>query len=94
AGLSLITQTSLFRKRIFRVKKSNYQISGTDHFASMLAQRGISLFTVQKLLGHKTVAMTQRYAHPAPDNLRTAINLLNNQENKFTAQIGHSGQNA
>ena len=46
-------------------------------FASWLVQGGIDLYRVQRLLGHKTGEMTRRYAHLAPDNLRTAINSLN-----------------
>ncbi len=42
-------------------------------FASWLVQDGQGLFLVQKLLGHKTGTMTQRYAHLAPDNLKKAI---------------------
>lgn len=46
-------------------------------FASHLAMRGAALHTVQKLLGHSTVATTMRYAHVAPSMLRSAIDLLN-----------------
>lgn len=41
-------------------------------FASLAAQSGVSLFQVSQLLGHSTVAMTQRYAHLCPDSLRAA----------------------
>ncbi len=36
-------------------------------FASVAVQGGESLFIVGKLLGHRNVATTQRYAHMAPD---------------------------
>jgi len=45
-------------------------------FASHLVMRGASLSAVQALLGHSTVAMTQRYAHLAPDHLKATIGLL------------------
>ena len=41
-------------------------------FASALVQRGADLYEVQRLLGHKSHAMTQRYAHLAQENLRAA----------------------
>jgi hypothetical protein len=40
--------------------------------ASMLASFGIDLKTVKELAGHKTITMTDRYAHLAPDHLREA----------------------
>lgn len=45
-------------------------------FASWLVQEGVPLYTVQKLMGHKTVLMTQRYAHLAPDQGRDAARIL------------------
>jgi site-specific recombinase XerD len=37
---------------------------------------GTDLYEVQRLLGHKTSAMTQRYAHLSPHHLRKAVNRL------------------
>ena len=45
-------------------------------FASRLVMSGVDLYTVQKLLGHRTIEMTQRYAHLAPDHLRSAVQTL------------------
>jgi integrase len=42
-------------------------------FASHAVMNGVDLFTVGKLLGHKTIQQTQRYAHLAPDHMRSAI---------------------
>jgi integrase len=45
-----------------------------------LVQRGVDLYEVQKLLGHKSHAMTQRYAHLAPENLRNAVLRLDKKD--------------
>jgi integrase len=42
-------------------------------FASWLVQAGTPLMVVSTLLGHKTLTMTQRYAHLAPDQARAAV---------------------
>ncbi len=48
-------------------------------FATRLAQNGVDLFTIQKLLGHKSYATTQRYAHHYTESLRRGIHVLNAQ---------------
>jgi integrase len=47
------------------------------HFASRLVQRGEPLNTARDLLGHRTVQMSLRYAHLAPDQRREAVAKLN-----------------
>jgi integrase len=52
-------------------------IHGLRHtFASRLVQRGVNLYEVQKLLGHSTITMTERYAHLRMDNLAKAVKVL------------------
>lgn len=46
------------------------------HFASTLVMKGVSLYVVQKLLGHATPKMTMRYAKIAPDALADAVAVL------------------
>jgi len=41
-------------------------------YASWLTQRGRTMKEVQEALGHRTVTMTNRYSHLAPDHLRAA----------------------
>lgn len=45
-------------------------------FASHLAMAGVSLTTIAALLGHKTLAMTLRYAHLSPGHLQEAVGKL------------------
>ncbi|WP_285442497.1 tyrosine-type recombinase/integrase [Candidatus Brocadia sp. AMX2] len=47
-------------------------------FATRLAQRGVDLYTISKLLGHVNIAMTQRYAHHCQESLRAGIAVLEN----------------
>jgi len=42
-------------------------------FASWLVMSGTPIYTVQKLLGHSTLTMTERYSHLAPDHMRQAV---------------------
>jgi len=44
--------------------------------ASWLVMAGVPLYTVQKILGHSTIAMTERYAHLAPKEFKAAANLM------------------
>ena len=44
--------------------------------ASWLVMNGVDLYTTQKLMGHKSNQMTQRYAHLAPGYLEKAVNSL------------------
>jgi integrase len=56
------------------------------HFASALVTAGADLFTVSKLLTHKDVKTTQRYAHLGDQALRDAVALsdkLHNQKHNI-----------
>jgi len=51
-------------------------------FASWQVQNSMDLYTLQKLMGHKSFQMVQRYAHLAPDNLKKATTIFNKMSNK------------
>src|SRR5208283_1726113 len=60
-------------------------------FASHLVMAGVDITTVSKLLGHKSLTMTLRYSHLAPNHLQNAVNMLNiTGEEKRTAYLLHS----
>ncbi|PKN39058.1 MAG: integrase [Deltaproteobacteria bacterium HGW-Deltaproteobacteria-2] len=74
------------RRRVNPIKKAAgipadfRALHGLRHsFASMLASSGkVDLYTIQKLLTHKSPVMTQRYAHLRDEALRNASTLAGN----------------
>lgn len=70
-----------FKKSWATVKESaeivDFNIHDLRHtYASRLVLGGVPLFDVSKLLGHKSIAMTMRYAHLAPEALDSAVAVL------------------
>jgi len=59
-------------------------------FASWAVMRGGTLKELQELLGHASLAMTMRYAHLAPEHLRSAVSrlegLTSSQASEISAQ--------
>lgn len=56
---------------------SDFRIHDLRHTcAAWLVTAGVPLAEVRDLLGHKTIQMTERYAHLAPENLRMAVGKL------------------
>ena len=76
-------QRTDINKQVTRIKeaaglpKDFRALHGLRHvYASMLASSGqVDLYTLQKLLTHKSAAMTQRYAHLRDEALRRASEL-------------------
>lgn len=46
-------------------------------FASNLAQKGVSLYTIKELLGHSSISTTEIYSHLNMESLKEAIRVLN-----------------
>jgi len=62
-------------------------------FATRLVQAGVDLYKVQRLLGHKSPTMTQRYAHHYPESLRDGVEILDRKEKSIT-NLSQSGSEA
>jgi site-specific recombinase XerD len=57
-----------------------YTIHWEDPFASRLVMAGVDIRTVQELLGHKTIAITVRYSHLAPEHNLAAVERLDSPQ--------------
>lgn len=58
-------------------KISDFHFHDLRHtFATRIVQAGVDLYKVQRLLGHKSPIMTQRYAHHYPESLREGVETL------------------
>ena len=71
--------TGAFSRAVKRAKLVDFHFHDLRHsFASKLVRAGVPLLTVSKLLGHKDIKMTLRYAHLSPDVFKEAISVLDN----------------
>ncbi len=90
-------------RRIASVKKSfetACRRAGIDDFrihdlrhtcAAWLVTAGIPLAEVRDLLGHRSIQMTERYAHLAPENIRSAVQRLDGGFEEDRHVIRHVG---
>jgi hypothetical protein len=60
-------------------------------FASHFMMSGGNILTLQKLLGHSSVAVTMKYAHLAPDFMRDEIGLRFERPAATVAEAGPAG---
>ncbi len=66
-----------FRVALKKAKIEDFRFHDLRHtFATRLVQAGVELYKVQRLLGHKSPMMTQRYAHHYPESLREGVEIL------------------
>lgn len=66
-----------FYNIVDRAKIEDFRFHDLRHtFATRLAQAGVDLYKIAKLLGHKDIKMTQRYSHHYPESLRDGVEVL------------------
>jgi integrase len=68
-----------FKTALERAGIANFRWHDHRHtFASRLVMAGVDIRTVQELMGHKTIQVTMRYAHLAPEHQLEAVQRLCN----------------
>ena len=78
-GQPLRRHREWFEPAVKSAKLSDYTWQCNRHtFASRLVMAGVDLRTVAQLMGHKTIQMTMRYAHLAPDHQQNAVERIVN----------------
>jgi integrase len=76
-----------FYKALKKARITNFRFHDLRHsFATRLVQAGVDLYSVAKLLGHRDITTTQRYAHHCPESLRQSVNILDNCYNFATVK--------
>ena len=74
------------------VEIDDFRLHDLRHsFATRLTQSDVDLYKISKLLGHKDIKMTQRYAHHCPDSLREGVEVLDVDYNLTTVEENEIG---
>jgi site-specific recombinase XerD len=80
-----------FHNTAKKAKVEDFRFHDLRHtFATRLVQSGKDLYKIQRLLGHKTPSMTQRYAHHYPESLRDAVEVLDNRVTNQSHDVDNS----
>ncbi len=68
-----------FKKTCEKAKIKELRFHDLRHTsATKMIEIGVDLVTVSKILGHSSIQMTMRYAHPTPENMQRAVDKLGN----------------
>ena len=60
-------------------------------FGSRLAMAGVDILTIKELMGHKTLAMTLRYAHLSPSHVGRAVDVLSRRATDTATSTNSNG---
>jgi integrase len=76
-GGPLIEPRTGFERAVKRAGLRDVTFHTLRHsFGSHLAMHGKSMYAVQKLMGHATASMTERYSHLSPEHMRDVVKAL------------------
>jgi integrase len=60
--------------------------------ATKMIEAGVDLVTVSKILGHSSIQMTMRYAHPTPENMKRAVDKLGQIYEQARQKVDSQGE--
>lgn len=76
-----------FKRALGKAGITNFRFHDCrHHYASHFVMDGGNILHLQKILGHQSVQMTERYAHLAPDFIEAATRILDMHD----AAVGHT----
>ena len=87
--------TKEFDRLLKRLSITDASLHTLRHtFASYLVMQGVDIRTVQELLGHSTVNVTERYSHLSPVHRLKAVELITLEDSEGTKKAQYeNGQN-
>jgi integrase len=76
-GKPILSPKTAFHNAVRRSGIAHIRFHDLRHtFGTRLDAAGVGLVTIQKLMGHSTIRMTERYSHPGASERRRAVELL------------------
>jgi excisionase family DNA binding protein len=94
-GRCLATVQRAFESACQRAGVKGLRFHDLRHtFGTRLIRRGVDIVTVQNLLGHYSVTVTQRYTHTGGEQKEEAVELLTAQAAKIPENLSHSWHTA
>ena len=81
-----------FAQALEKAEIKNFTFHCLRHtFATRLAQNGVDIYKIAKLLNHKDLKNTQRYSHHCPASLMVGVQILEKFDYNFTTMAQKGG---
>ncbi|WP_261340990.1 tyrosine-type recombinase/integrase [Candidatus Scalindua japonica] len=81
-----------FAQALEKAEIKNFTFHCLRHtFATRLAQNGVDIYKIAKLLNHKDLKNTQRYSHHCPESLMVGVQILEKFDYNPTTMAQNSG---